>query len=348
MQIDKYTSDKLKVMSFASIILVLYIHSGFHDIPSEIQGMKTNFYIQEMISSVIGRTAVPMFFMISGMLFFRNINDLGNVLSKMKKRARTLLVPFLIAGLFLPAVYLVMGQLPWTAQFINSNDMFSGVDSVWTVLQSLYLYVPGVDQPWGFHLWFLRDLIIIIAFGPILYLARKRLGGGIVVAALFCLTYISVKLSLFTSMFWFMTGDWLLMKSSKVKSWLWVIIYFVVSVCQMLMPNEVWDYFLLPITLMGVLALWSFYDYIVGADFNLKEHRLLTTICQFTFFIYLYHEPTINILRKLMIIPLGRSSLGFAVNYILSPWIFVLIAVPVGMLMKKYIPKIYSILVGGR
>lgn len=348
MQIDKYTSDKLKVMSFASIILVLYIHSGFHDIPGEIQGMKTNFYLQEMISSVIGRTAVPMFFMISGMLFFRNINDLGDVLSKMKRRAMMLLVPFLIAGLFLPAVYLVMGQLPWTAQFINSDDMFCEVDSVWTVLQSLYLYVPGGDQPWGFHLWFLRDLIIIIALSPILYFARKRLGGGIVVAALFCLTYIPVKLSFVTSMFWFMTGDWLLMKFSKVKSWLWVIIYFVVSACQMLMPNKAWIFFTLPITLIGVIAFWTLYDYIAGKNLNLKQHRILSTACQFTFFIYLYHEPTINILRKLMIIPLGRTSLGFALNYLLSPWVFVLIAIPVGMLMKKHIPKIYEILVGGR
>lgn len=348
MQIDKYTSDKIRIISFVSVILVLYIHSGFHDIPGEIQGMEANFYFQEAISGMLGRTAVPLFFMISGMLFFRNINDLWDVLSKMKKRARTLLVPFLIAGLFLPAVYLVMGQLPWTEQFINSNDMFSEVDSVWTVLQSLYLFVPGGDQPWGFHLWFLRDLIIIIAFSPILYFACKRLGGGIVVAALFCLTYISVKLSLVTSMFWFMTGDWLLMKLSKVKSWLWVIIYFVVSVCQMLMPNEAWNFFTLPITLIGVIAFWSLYDYIAGQHFNLKQNRILSTACQFTFFIYLYHEPTINILRKLMIIPLGRTSLGFAVNYILSPWIFVLIAVPIGILLKRYLPKFYETLVGGR
>lgn len=35
----QYLSDKFKVLSLISIILVLYIHSGFHDYPNEIQGM---------------------------------------------------------------------------------------------------------------------------------------------------------------------------------------------------------------------------------------------------------------------------------------------------------------------
>ncbi len=34
---NQYFSEKIKVVSFFSIILVLYIHSGFHDYPHEIQ-----------------------------------------------------------------------------------------------------------------------------------------------------------------------------------------------------------------------------------------------------------------------------------------------------------------------
>lgn len=42
---NQYFSDKLKVMSFLLIILVLYIHSGFHEIPSEISGMSFNIFL---------------------------------------------------------------------------------------------------------------------------------------------------------------------------------------------------------------------------------------------------------------------------------------------------------------
>lgn len=348
MQINKYTSDKIKVISFISIILVLYIHSGFHDIPSEIQGMKTNYYLQEAISVYLGRIAVPIFFMISGMLFFRNTNCIEDIFRKMKKRCKTLLIPFLIAGLYLPAVYLTMRQIPWTKQFINSFDIFSNVHSFGSILQSLYLFTPTGNQPWGFHLWFLRDLIIIIALSPILYFARKKLGHRVIVTLLFTLTFIPLKFGIFTSLFWFMAGDFLLLKLSYFKSLLLTFIYLSLSICQLLRPSVYWSYFIIPISLIGVMALWSKYDYLFGKDFRLKGHSFLKIVCNFTFFIYLYHEPTINILRKIMIIILGRSSFGFALNYILAPWIFALIAALVGQSLKNCVPKIYETLAGDR
>lgn len=345
---DKFTSDKLRIVSFVSIIMVLYIHSGFHEIPDEIQGMKANIYLQEALSGMLGRTAVPMFFMISGMLFFRNICSFKEVQRKMKRRVRTLCIPFLIAGLFLPIVYLVMYLLPWTDVFVNSKNIFQKTSSFLEVLQSLYLFEPDSNMPWGFHLWFLRNLIIIVACSPILYLVRKRIGGGIMTVALFAMSFIHLRIGIFTSMFWFMAGDWLLLRFSRCKSWLWLVSYFVLCAWQMLMPGVVWDYVELPVIMIGVIGLWSAYDIIVDQNFNLANHKYIALCCQFTFFIYLYHEPTINILRKFLIIPLGRTSLGFAVNYLLSPWVFVLIMIPIGVFLRKYSHKFYEILVGGR
>ncbi len=69
----KFLSDKFKVLSFISIILVLYIHSGFHDYPNEIQGMVFNTNLQNFISGMIGRCAVPLFYAISGYLFFLQV-----------------------------------------------------------------------------------------------------------------------------------------------------------------------------------------------------------------------------------------------------------------------------------
>ena len=53
--ITSYLSAKLRILSFFSIILVLYIHSGFHDYPHEIQGMTFNFKLQDFISGMMGR-----------------------------------------------------------------------------------------------------------------------------------------------------------------------------------------------------------------------------------------------------------------------------------------------------
>lgn len=64
----QYLSDKLRVVSLVSIILVLYIHSGFH--ADEIEGMMWNDNVQTLVSGMMGRCAVPLFYVISGYLFF--------------------------------------------------------------------------------------------------------------------------------------------------------------------------------------------------------------------------------------------------------------------------------------
>lgn len=67
---NQYLSDKIKILSFYAIILVLYIHSNFHNYPHEILGMEMNHILQNTISVIIGQCAVPLFYMISGYLFF--------------------------------------------------------------------------------------------------------------------------------------------------------------------------------------------------------------------------------------------------------------------------------------
>ena len=81
-----------------------------------------------------------------------------------------------------------------------------------------------------------------------------------------------------------------------------------------------WRWLNIPITALGVIGLWNLYGSLVGVNFKLKEHSLLKIVCGFTFFIYLFHEPTLNIVRKLLVVILGNSSFGFAVAYLLSPW----------------------------
>lgn len=124
----KFLSDKFKVLSFISIILVLYIHSGFHDYPNEIQGMVFNTNLQNFISGMIGRCAVPLFYAISGYLFFTGLYDGGNanypkLWFKIKKRGKTLLVPYIIACLFPVVFNLVLEFIPGIEQFVNNKGI---------------------------------------------------------------------------------------------------------------------------------------------------------------------------------------------------------------------------------
>ena len=103
-----------------------------------------------------------------------------------------------------------------------------------------------------------------------------------------------------------------------------------------------------PVIAIGLMGSWTLYDKIVKSDFTLKEGTLLEKVCHFTFFIYLFHEPTINIVRKLIVAIIGKDSVGYLTSYLLSPWMFIICGVIIGNYFMKYFPKAYRICVGDR
>lgn len=345
----QYLSDKIKILSFVAILLVLYIHSVFHDYPHEILGMEFNHFLQSAISEKIGRCAVPLFYMISGYLFFRKVNSLDDVFGKMRKRVKSLLIPYSIAAIFFPICLLLIEQIPFAAKMSNGSGFLVEFQKpIGDVLRELFIAKDGGTSPWAFHLWFLRDLIIIVACSPVLFYLRKYLKSGWVCLIFFLLSYIHMPVVSFSSFFWFIAGDAFLNSIEKIRSWFWPMIYIVISVIEMVSSNDCFTYLQIPITFVGVIAIWSVYDFLVDKSFCLNHHHYMSIACSFTFFIYLFHEPTLNIVRKLLILILGRTSFGFAVNYLVSPWIFAFGFIILGYFFRKYAPRLYSICVGGR
>lgn len=227
----------------------------------------------------------------------------------------------------------------------NSNEFMKPVGEL---LCCLFYKKPGGTTPWAFHLWYLRDLIIIVACSPVLFYMRRYLRSEGASLAFFALSCIGTGSVPFSSFFWFMAGDAWLSRLDKIKPWIWITGYALIVVVEMMVDGEYSECWRLLLTFVGVGAIWSTYDVAVGTSFSLKEHGYLSVACSFTCFIYLFHEPALNIVRKLLIIPLGRSSLGFAVNYLVSPWIFAACFILLGGWLKKYFPRVYAVCVGGR
>ena len=105
----QYQSDKLRLISFVCILLVLYIHSVFHFKDTELESMSLCYYLQEGISGMLGRLAVPMFFAMSGTLFFKGTEEsIKNVYQKQRRRVKSLAIPYILAALFPPIIYLIL------------------------------------------------------------------------------------------------------------------------------------------------------------------------------------------------------------------------------------------------
>lgn len=350
----QYLSDKLRVLSLISIILVLYIHSGFH--ADEIEGMVMNDRVQEFISGMMGRCAVPLFYVISGYLFFLRVPEgMKSIYGKMRKRVGTLVVPYIIGCLFFVGFGVLMAVLPGVSKYMNSSVMPLFSKPLGEILRSIF-YDAGNGTPCAFQLWFLRDLILIVATSPLWYLCLKHLKWGFV-AVVFVLTYFDVPHVPFLSLFWFVLGGQL----TKVKiemggvngviniGLLALCLFLVLSIVELFFPEMIdWKSLRIPIILIGIVGAWGLYDAVVGKNFSLLQHQWLTTACQFTFFIYIFHEPTLNIVRKLIVVVLGKNEFGYMASYLISPWIFTVCAVFAGLLFRKYLPRVYDVCTGGR
>lgn len=349
----QYLSDKLRVLSLISIIFVLYIHSGFH--ADEIEGMVVNDRVQEFVSGMMGRCAVPLFYVISGYLFFLKVPEgMKSIYGKMRKRVGTLVVPYIIGCLFFVGFGVLMAVLPGVSKYMNSSLMPLFFKPIGEILRSIF-YDAGNGTPCAFQLWFLRDLILIVATSPLWYLCLKHLKWGFV-AVVFVLTYFDVPHVPFLSLFWFVLGGQL----TKVKiemggvngviniGLLALCLFLVLSIVELFFPEMIdWKSLRIPIILIGIVGAWGLYDAVVGKNFSLLQHQWLTTACQFTFFIYIFHEPTLNIVRKLIVVVLGKNEFGYMASYLISPWIFTVCAVFAGLLFRKYLPRVYDVCTGG-
>ncbi len=208
----QYLSDKLRVLSLISIIFVLYIHSRFQ--PNEIMGMAYYDKIQLFTSEMIGRCAVPLFYLISGYLFFMKVPDgVKSIGRKIRKRIKSLLIPYFIGCVFFVIFYSFVALLPWTSNLINSSSSIMPLfQKPYSIILISIFYDGGTGYPCAFQLWFLRDLILIVATSPLWYLCLKHLKWGFV-AVVFVLTYFDVPHVPFYSLFWFVLGGQL----TKVK-----------------------------------------------------------------------------------------------------------------------------------
>lgn len=176
-----FLSDKIRVMSFICIMAVFYIHAG---LPNDvIATMKTPVLVRNIVIGIFCNCAVPMFFFISGFLFFYKVENIQQVYNKMRKRIRTLLIPFIIAAICFPLFFIVIDHIPGASEYINQESYVEKCSKIplSKIIISLF-FDAGNGSPWAGHLWFLRDLIIIVILTPLLYIIRRKLGyWGVVI-----------------------------------------------------------------------------------------------------------------------------------------------------------------------
>ena len=118
------------------------------------------------------RTAVPLFFIISGYLFFINYkNTFIDYKKHLKTRAKHLLQPIIIWTTLYLLLYYIAQKIPYTASLSLVIIYLSKITNGKTL--SAHIQVFSTTSMFVGQFWFLRNLFIMCVFSPLLWYSYK-------------------------------------------------------------------------------------------------------------------------------------------------------------------------------
>lgn len=351
---NPYLTRKIKVLSFWAMVAVVVIH-GFNSQPRYLlpwstmeEGWNLSSFLQFFLSNGAARFAVPLFFMISGYLFFRTYD--GSAAAWRKKvgaRVRSLVLPFWIWNVVAIGVIFVFMALPWTEAWVPGWMK----ERTWD--QYLLSFILG---PVGYQLWYLRDLFLYILLAPLwnLLLSRKVPGRILLAAAaLVALPHVPLPVFDLTGLFFFLwggrfgTGFQKVEKSISRRNWeillgVWVFLLVVRTALSAYEPlGAAALYF--PVEILGVGVFWYGYDHLVRKERALGDFKPGDS----TLMIYFGHVPLLPLLTEIALGLTGNTLTTQMIFYFLLPAVVIFILMGLDGLLKKVAP-LRSFLLGGR
>lgn len=374
-------SNTIKYLRFPLTVGIILAHSNLGRLGFVVHGVHYGlnypdwyYYINVLFSEVFAMICVPTFFVVSGYLFFYKSDFDANVYQKkLKKRFKTLMIPYLLWNLIallikvmkmLPifsSIFQNMGNLEFRFSLMRIfNTFFYDDGSNGLFVDHLQLIHVTTPLPVNGPMWYVRDLMVIILLTPVIYWLTKKLKYWFVIGLTIYLyvfgrsllpegSYISL---LIDYLYFFSWGAYysiykqnLITQMQKLK---FAAYLFVPSVIINLLTidTEYNRYIFLPHILIGIIFVFIATAYLLEKG---KIH-VNETLANCSFFVFALHSLILNDLGKLMFIgcQLNDSPLVLLFLYIAIPTITILICVGLYKLLNKYLPTICGYLTGGR
>ena len=344
--------NKIKYFSFILSVLVILVHSINMPPIYKIFSFENIFGIE-----YIGSIAAPGFFIISGFLFFVNIenNDKFIVIkNKIVKRIHTVLLPFLMWNsiyYMIKVIYELILTRTWT---FDGNKFFNAV-------------FHFTESP---HLWFLYQLILLIIITPILFYILKNKYFMIlffIVISLMQILNINIYKLNNDALIYFYTGAMFsrIYKNNEFslvnKKFTLITIplsigsYFIYRLFMSMSFKgantfNLGIYFLILMRIFIVLSLFFIIDIFI-------DYRKKYEFTEYSFFVYCFHYLVTRFMLLLIYIFVFKKNMdeGTIPNVYISNIYFVftgifttIISVSVAKFLKNKFPKYYNYLSGGR
>ena len=350
---DKYISNKIKNVSLFMTFFVVLLHSN--NLESAKDVISANSIIQNFIGQGIVRIAVPVFFLISGYLFFYNFTPtMEKWKYKFKSRFHSLFIPYVIwcTG-WLVILYLVE-LVP------AGRALFS--DRIITDYTLKELFVNTYVYPLPYQFWYIRSLMLDVLLTPVFYYIIKSLGkkslpifiviwflypisemfGGVWILQIFNYPFMLFGIGAALAI-----NKVDLRFKSVTENQVVVIGIIYILACAVRAALMYTDLPLLDLAenvviLFGVPFMWLLYDRID----NIKNKKF--KMAKYGIFIYFFHIPFQSILKKICFKVMPMSNMSSLIIFFVAPVITITVCVLVAMFLRRFMYRFYEILTGGR
>lgn len=376
-------SESIDLLRFPLALLVVYAHIG----PWVVNLIDANFSMLSgrgiyNIIGIVGSHAlahitVPVFYMISGFLFFYNFKTWSWDKYKRKMRSRfwTLLVPYVLWNL---VSFLFVLPYKFRADIFGGGSMdnmmaFVG-ENYWRIFTDYIAWdadnynLFGINMrasgPFDLPLWFLRDLIVCTVFTPVIFYAVRKLKSWLIMVLFVC----------------YATRFWTLIPGFSILAFFYFTLgaYFALNELNMVSFSQRYRNIFLPLTAI-LLVFTTIYDgentvpgmtifpfficsgvfsaFVISSwcikRYNIKPNKFLVSAC---FFVYAFHgvslpneKSPISMVNKNLakIIP-GSSGFEDIFCYFVAPLLTTLICIAVFVAAKRFFPRITALFSGNR
>ena len=298
------------------IVLVTYAHSyggvaeGYSVLGS---GWDAYEVLKIVMSQTLVKMAMPTFFVISGYLFFVNVEQFNKEIywQKIRRRVKTLLIPYII----------------------------------WNLLMAVKLKAFNLSLFWtpaNMPLWFLRDLMIVSLLTPIIYIGVRKLNYWI----------FFLLLPIYFTGIWaiqpgpnpyaicfFTLGAYLSIKKInliEVCLKLEKAVYFLSVLLALVMiltyPTIAYSLLMLCFRIVSVVAVFC----LAYRMLSRTTKRIPKTVCDASYFIFLAHYVFFfSFIDTTFFSLFGTSTISLCIHYLICPLMKVAIFVVLYYLYRK-------------
>ena len=316
---DKFQNCQSEIFSqirLPLIVLVTYAHSyggvaeGYSVLGS---GWDSYEVLKIMVSQTLVKVAMPTFFLMSGYLFFANVEQFNKEIywQKIRRRIKTLLLSYI----------------------------------VWNLLMAVKLKEFSLSIFWmpaNMPLWFLRDLMIVSLLTPIIYIGVKKLRWWIFVILMPVyftgIWTIQPGLNPYAICF-FTIGAYLSIKKInlvevclKLEKTTYLLSVLLALAMILTYPTIAYSILMLCFRVVSVVAVFCMaYRFL-----SQTTKRISKTVCDASYFIYLAHYVFFfSFIDTTFFSLFGTSTSSLCIHYLLCPLLKATIFVAIYYLYRK-------------